>query len=41
MERAIALKGGAEHERVKAKVGVADITLPIYDRERQRDGVPD
>ena len=28
------IKRGAEHERVKAKVGVANITWPIYDFER-------
>ena len=32
MEGAIALKGGAAHERVK--VGAANITWPIQDREK-------
>ena len=39
IERAITLKGGAEHVRAKAKVGVANRTWLTQDRER--DGVPD
>ena len=36
MERAIALKRGAEHERAKAQK-----ELGRYKAERERDGVPD
>ena len=37
MERAIVLKTGAEHARVKGKVGVANRTWPTQDRERERE----